>query len=167
MWHICRLLFGAKLSWRFILLLVVIALSKGGAVSALGFPANEHRLTTNPRSVVFEIRRTGGLLPSEAVQIFGDGRISASGPASVQDVPTQLRVPTLNGVLKLAEAVGFFGMPTTIFCRTAQTDVRELTVTINTVYAVRTVSTFAPCKAASFRQIYSVLLAISGVPEVP
>jgi hypothetical protein len=156
---------GQRLRRYAVLLTMLVGMH--GLMLSVGYasqccPIGNHQLGHDPASVAIELRRTGGLFPPSGVTIYNDGHLTATGGARVQDPQHRLSRSVLAGLLKLAEAEGFFLMPANIVCQTHATDVRTTSITIHTTAGSRTVALLTACKAPSFNQLYSVIVAASA-----
>jgi hypothetical protein len=146
----------------FMLLVGMHGVMLSGSQASQCCSIGNHQLGHDPSGVAIELRRTGGLFPPSGVTIHNDGHLTATGGARVQDPQRQLSRSVLAGLLKLAEAEGFFVMPANIVCQTHATDVRTTSITIHTTAGSRTVALLTACKSPSFNQLYSVIVAASA-----
>lgn len=133
--------------------------SRSRAVSS---PRVAHHLPKGSSSTtVFSYGVKGGSLRPWSVVLTLDGTITANG---VDATAHALNTPqdTLNGLLALADAEGFFSMSKQIGCPSSGgPDTSARTIAISTSVGTKRVSVFGSCKAA-FNQLYAVLQQIAG-----
>ncbi len=109
----------------------------------------------------FAFGRTGGNIIPAKVTIGKDGRVTPTGGlhTTLAQASTALR----NGLGKLAQAEGFFTLPTSIACPGVNPDVASQFVTASVAGKTRTVTVRGACRAA-FNELYAVLSASVGAP---
>lgn len=131
-------------------------------VSASSAAKVTHHLPAgNPSARVFTYGVKGGSLRPWSVVLALDGSVTANGiTATTQTLASPQ--DTLNGLLALADAEGFFSMSKQIGCPGgANPDVSARTIAISTSTGTKRVSVFGTCKA-SFNQLYAVLQQVAG-----
>jgi hypothetical protein len=109
----------------------------------------------------FAFGRSGGNIVPFTVRIGKDGRVTTSGPVHVTATGAPFSVPLRNGLARLAQAEGFFAMPTFISCGGVNPDVAGRFVTVTAGGKSRTVTERGACKPA-FEELYAVLSAAVG-----
>lgn len=142
------------------------ATAQGRTASSACPPATRHALpkgSGTTTAVKFGVK--GGSLRPWSVTLGLGGAISASGTTSTRQ---QLVDPanTLNGVLTLADAVGFFSMKKTVGCTPAagNPDVSTRFISIHTSRGTKSVQELGSCSAtAKFDQLYGVLQCSAGI----
>lgn len=114
------------------------------------------RQQASPR---FVFGRTGGSIVPAKVTIGRDGRVTTT--AGVKATLTQASLPLRNGLAKLAQAEGFFAMPSFTACPGVNPDIAASFVTVSAAGKSRTVTVHGSCRAA-FEELYAVLTASVG-----
>lgn len=137
-------------------------LIRGGAYAAVsGVSAKlRGRIVNVPPSTPTQISfgRTGGSIRPFTVTVMNDGRIRVSGPGWSGRTGTTVSLPVRQGLLKLAQAEGFFSMPTMRQCPSVLPDIAARFVTISTVSTTRSVTVRGSC-SRPFEELYAVLNA--------
>lgn len=122
----------------------------------------------SPR-VVFTFGKPGDNLRPLALTIDDTGKVAGfymlEGRPSTQVHPqVRLSQDAVAGLVKLAQAEGFFTMPRVIGRAIIGSSARFITV--HTTATERTVMAWTG-ESTAFNQLYAVLLAVSGVPATP
>ncbi len=112
----------------------------------------------------FAFGRSGGNIIPFRVSIGTNGRVAVSGPVTVTATNGPLSLPLRNGLAKLAQAEGFFSMPTLVSCAGINPDVAGRFVTVTAGGKSRTVTARGTCKPA-FEELYAVLSAAVGAGQ--
>lgn len=123
------------------------------------------RAAVSPQ-IIFTFGKRGDNLRPLALTIDDTGRIAGfytpeGRPGAPLHPQVRLSQDVVAGLLKLAQAEGFFTMPRLIGRATIGSSARFITV--HTTANERTVMAWTAQNAA-FNQLYAVLLAVSGVP---
>ena len=113
------------------------------------------------QSPSFAFGRAGGSIMPFAVKIGRDGRLTTTGAAQLARPDAVLSPSARNGLAKLAQAEGFFSMPTLVRCSGVNPDVAGRFVTVSAGAKTRTVTVRGTCKAA-FEELYAVIAAAAG-----
>ena len=131
-------------------------------VSASGVARVTHHLPTgSSSSKVFSYGVRGGSLRPWSVVLSLDGSVTGNGITASTQMLTSPQ-DTLQGLLALAEAEGFFSMSKQIGCPGGgNPDVSARTIAISTSTGTKRVSVFGTCKAP-FNQLYAVLQQVAG-----
>jgi hypothetical protein len=131
------------------------------AAKAAGKYHRTHTVSGSTGQAVFSFGIQGGNIRPWSVTISDDGSLTATG--SIKHVQ-KLADPkdTLNGLLKLADAENFFGLPKNVRCPGVLPDVAAQWITIKANGDTKSVTVHGGCNAA-FRQVYAVLVAVGGV----
>jgi hypothetical protein len=109
----------------------------------------------------FAFGRSGGNIIPLTVKVGRDGRVTATGSSVTPTYPT-LSLAVRNALAQLAQAEGFFTMPTTVACSGVNPDVAAQFVTVSAGGKTRTVIVHGGCRPA-FSQLWSVLNAAVGL----
>lgn len=121
-----------------------------------------HHLPAGSSSAkVFSFGVKGGSLRPWSVVLALDGSVTATGiTATTQSLASPQ--DTLNGLLALADAEGFFALSKQIGCPGGgNPDVSARTIAISTSTGTKRVSVFGTCKT-QFNQLYAVLQQVAG-----
>jgi hypothetical protein len=120
-----------------------------------------HTVSGSTGQAVFTFGIQGGNIRPWNVTISDDGSITATG--SIKHVQKLADAKdTLNGLLKLADAENFFGLPKNVRCPGVLPDVAAQWNTIKANGDTKQVIVHGACNAA-FSQVYAVLMAAGGV----
>ena len=117
--------------------------------------------SNNSKVAVISFGIQGGNIRPFMVTLALDGTITATGAT----VPSQkLTDPqnTLKGLLAMADAEGFFSMPTNTRCAGVNPDVGAPFITLYSSTKVKHVQVDGSC-VSKFSQLYSVLRQVAGV----
>ena len=108
----------------------------------------------------FAFGRNGGNIIPLTVKIARDGHVTTTS----SQTPTYqtLSLPVRNALAQLAQAEGFWTMPTTVACPGTNPDIAAQFVTVSVGGKTRTVTVHGGCKPA-FTQLWSVLNAAVGL----
>jgi hypothetical protein len=139
------------------LALVALALALPLSVGAAARPAAHAQ--PKQGAAAFAFGRKGGNIAPFRVVIQRDGKVTATGP--VQPVAS-VSPDALAGLLTLARAEKFFGLPHVVACKGALPDFASFYVTVTTSSATRSVTVHGSCNRA-FAQLYGVVSAVAGV----
>ena len=139
-----------------------MALAAAMPLAAMASHGDAGRAHLRPAAVqqpIFVLGREGGNIRPLKVSIAGDGTVTVSGMAT----STQLHLSgdALNGLLKLANAEGFFAMPAQMVGH-GLPDIAGRYITIHTSSMTKSVHVRF-VRNAAFDQLYAVLLAAAGV----
>jgi len=132
------------------------AQTAGRHTGAYQLPPNATPSTT---IVTFGIKG-GNILPWKAVFKYG-GSVKVIGRSKTR---THLTDPenTLNGIITLANAEGFFSMPSTTNCTGTLPDVASTYIAIKTTSGTKRVQVHGGC-VPKFTQLADVLFQLAGV----
>lgn len=122
-----------------------------------------HHLRSASGKPAFAFGRRGGSAPPISVTISDSGTVVRREAGSVKNFRLQPAAPT--GLLKLAEAVGFFRVDRTTCSthdRIAQGDISTSYITVWTTRGMREVESPGTCNSG-FSQFYDVLWAVAGL----
>ena len=144
--------------WRHSLAVVAVV----SALSVDATPRMGHARAQRPAppQATFVFGREGGNIRPYTVTIYNDGTVTASGPVSPTPRHLTEAVDTIAGLLTLARAEGFFGLPTQIVGH-GLPDVGGRFIRIHTAHGTKTVHVRF-VRVAAFDQLYAVLLAVAG-----
>jgi hypothetical protein len=109
----------------------------------------------------FAFGRNGGNIIPLTVKIARNGRVTATGSSQTPLYPT-LSLPVRTALAQLAQAEGFWTMPTTVACSGTNPDVAAQFVTVSAGGKTRTITVHGGCRPA-FSQLWSVLYAAVGL----
>ena len=119
-------------------------------------------LEAKPASAGFTFGRSGGNIAPFSVVIARNGRVTSHGAVTLANPHRSVSSDALGGMLKLAEAEGFFSLPKTVLCSRTLPDVASFFVTVSRATGTKTVTVHGGCKAR-FNQVYAVLSAVAGI----
>ena len=102
--------------------------------------------------------QTGGNIRPFTVTVTSDGRLHFSGPGWRGRGTKIVPLPVRQGLLRLAQAEGFFSMPTLTRCSGTLPDVASRFIKVSTGSEVRTVVVHGSCNR-SFDETYAVFSA--------
>jgi hypothetical protein len=135
---------------------LLAAVSVALAVPLVVFAGSGARRAAAPS---FAFGRTGGNIIPSTVRIGRDGRVTATGS---QPATNTLSLPVRNALAQLAQAEGFFTMPSTVACSGTLPDIASQFVTVSAGGKTRTVTVHGNCRPA-FTQLWAVLNAVVGL----
>jgi hypothetical protein len=139
-----------------------VRLPAGPVGSEIDMP---HRLSSNPNSAVFIFGRTGGFIPPYRVTIRAGGTVTLQTPAATSaHLPggtAPISTQALLGLLRMAEANGFFSLPRRIQGR-RMIHAPSYSITVATASARRTVTEVGQSNDRFFR-LYDALRKAAGV----
>jgi hypothetical protein len=121
------------------------------------FPIGEHELNNQPDSPAIEFGFAGGNAGTSRVTIDATGNVRTSGLFLVSHPRHQLSRTTLDCLLRLAEADGFFSLPNYLGTDRPLLEVPLVFITIHTLTGTKTVSKYGNASNAAFDQLYKVL----------
>ena len=127
-----------------------------------------HHLPTSPSSPVFSLGIRGGFSAggSFTLTIYADGHLRLTKPPGgrfrLQNRKLQLYLDALRGLLKLAEAEGFFSLPSQITGANPNPDASKIFITVTTAEGAKSVTVLAAVVPA-FDELYDVLTYTAGV----
>jgi hypothetical protein len=124
----------------------------------------QHRIGGSPTKAAFVFGFKPGFNPRPAGQttIYGDGTVAIKSSAGSTSQGTRLTKNGLSGLLKLAEAEGFFSLPTRIVPKVPVTDSTDAFITIHTTTQDKTVAKDVTAHNDSFTQLFAVLSVVAG-----
>ncbi|HLJ68477.1 MAG TPA: hypothetical protein VKX16_14075 [Chloroflexota bacterium] len=114
---------------------------------------------------VFSFGLQGGNIRPWSIKLNLDGSIASSGTATSRQRLTDPK-NSLQGLLTLADAEGFFAMKKSIGClgSAGNPDAGAHFISVRTAQGAKRVNEFGSCKAtAKFDQLYAVLAEVSGI----
>jgi hypothetical protein len=127
------------------------------------YTIGKHHIELAPNMPVIIFGRENGNIRPFTVTITSSGQVTVNGTIHVVNAHPTLNTDVLKGLIKLAEAEGFFTMPNFIGSHSAATsDIASLYITINTTAGSKTVVLHA-AHNAQFNQLFAVLMAVAGI----
>src|ERR1051326_4132163 len=117
---------------------------------------------TGTGTASFAFGRTGGNILPFSVTIARNGHVTSHGAVKQANPNLTVSADVLRGLLRLAQAEGFFAMPQLIPCSRGLPDIASLFVTVKRSSGTKTVTVHGFCKAR-FNEVYDVLSAVAGV----
>ena len=153
----------------------VFGRTRGGAVAAAlaltmaalaaapdhGIAVGASRSHAAQARLVFAFGREGGNIRPLTVTIDDTGMVTTSYPVGRANGPVRLSRDALQGLLTLARAEGFFGLPSQMVGH-GLPDIGGRFITIHTAGHAKTVHVRF-VRDAAFDQLYAVLSAVAGV----
>lgn len=148
-----------------VLLVAVLLLGAAPRTSAVrGGTVGQRHTAAGLKLIAFRFGREGGNAPPFTATIRNDGMLLVKGGGP--RVEYYLAIDAVAGLLKLAEAEGFFALRQNIVCsvsaRIPQGEVPTSFITINTNRGSRSVTSFGGC-TRNYDQLYDVLTAVARV----
>lgn len=138
---------------RLVTVLVLVAVASPAAASV-------SRDTRAKQQPMFVLGRKGGTIAPFEASISRDGVVSVTGGVRRLG-PVTLPKPALAGLLKLAQAEGFYSLPRKLTCPGPAGFATEY-LHIHTANRDRTVESYGGCKPA-FEQLYEVVKAAAAL----
>jgi hypothetical protein len=135
------------------LVLALLGAAANGSTGALG---------SRSASAGFTFGRSGGNIAPFRVVIARNGRVTSQGPVTLANAHHAVSADALRGMLKLAQAEGFFSLPRTVLCPRTLPDVASFFVTVSRSTGTKTVTVHGGCRAR-FNEVYAVLSAVAGI----
>jgi hypothetical protein len=128
------------------------------ALASRGEAISGDHTNANPHQSEFVFGREGGSIRPLTVTIYDDGTVIVNGVQ--KNLHPRLSQDTLDGLMKLAQAEGFFRMPSRM---TGQglPDVAGRFISIHTHRGTTTVRV-RYVRNVAFDQLYAVLMAVAG-----
>jgi len=154
-----------------------LALAALAAFLSLTVPANaaprsvmvgSHHLPDSPSAAAFVMSVRGGFSGNGpfVLTIYANGQLKLMHPASgrvrLRDRHLVLTANALKGLLKLAEAEGFFSMRSRIVSKKPLPDASRMSITITTQEGTKTVSVLG-VNVPGFYELFSVIDYAAGI----
>ena len=143
--------------WLAVLILATIPVAAGAGRDATAQAAHP----AAPEHVVIAFGRQGGNIRPLTVTVDVNGAVKASYAVAGAPAHAPLSQDTVDGLIKLATAEGFFAMPARIVGH-GLPDIGGRFITIHTATSTKTV-TVRFVRNVAFDQLFAVLSAATGV----